>query len=465
MSALLGLFLIACDVLRPIEGGEIVAKTIRQGNEIVLETPMGRHRFPATDFRPIVAAPNWSEKQTVATKGGAAECCTAALWALDHGLVVECEAMIREANRKDPKHQPSARMVAILDRLKTPIKDPTMAPLSRNLPADPRIARGEHVLLMHQHSDEEAAERVAILEIVISAYYLYFASIGIDLSPPTERLASMWFAKKADYLSFLKLEGATAFLTTRGFYQPTRRIVVAYDCRDDANRIKAREANIAAQGELDRFAAQVEKIPVKGRARITVRGEVKSFDRQSAKVLEASLRRQVERRDIILELSRREMDLGVAAHETIHQLAAVSKLCPAGSGFPNSLSEGLAMQFESIEGGRWAGLSKPASIRLHDYRKLESPPKFDPIIRDIGFGPGYKADDYAKAWGLVYYLRVERPKVFLSLLDALRAPSEPSTTVVTRAGNSLSSLLAENENELWHRFMKGLAVRPEPFGP
>ena len=446
--------------LRPIEGGEIVARVSYDGRDVILSTPMGLHRFPASDFRSIERPPLELPSGT-STPG---ECYGSALNSLNRGRLEECEKSIREAHRQDAAHQPSARIVAVLDRLNAPIDDPALAPLVRNLPKDRRIARGPHVLLMHQHSDEEAAERVALLETVISAYYIYFASIGLELPPPKERLASMWFAGKTDYLAFLKTEGATAFLTTRGFYQPTRKLVVAYDCRADPDRIKAREALVAATAEIGHFAQQVAKIPAGRRARIAVRGEVKSFDHASAKALEASLRRQVERREIVMELSRREMDWGVAAHETIHQLVAASRLCGSGPGFPNSLSEGLAMQFEGIEGGLWSGLGKPSGVRLRDYRKLASPPKIDPVIRDIGFGPGYKADDYARAWAVIYYLRVEKPKVFVALLDSLRSPAEPSTTPADRAGETLSGLLAADEAITLHRHIRSLPAKGEPPG-
>ena len=176
------------DILHPIEGGEIVARISRDGDTVILKTLMGQYRYPSSDFRSIISTrdpqKDWPNEQEAASAGSAVQCCETALWALDRGLISECDTMIREANRKDPTHQPSSRMVAVLDRLKAPCKDPDRSALLRNLPTDHRVAVGPHVLLFHQHSDQEASERLEILETVTKAYYLYFASIGIDLPPP-----------------------------------------------------------------------------------------------------------------------------------------------------------------------------------------------------------------------------------------------------------------------------------------
>ena len=114
------------------------------------------------------------------------------------------------------------------------------------------------------------------------------------------------------------------------------------------------------------------------------------------------------------------------------------------------------MQFESIEAGRWAGLMPPSAIRLRDYRALDDAPKMIPTIRDIGFGPGYKGSDYAKAWALIYYLRVQQPMEFVALLDTLRAPNGDGVSAGIRASESLSKVLANDEDTRWRRFMKEL---------
>ena len=58
------------------------------------------------------------------------------------------------------------------------------------------------------------------------------------------------------------------------------------------------------------------------------------------------------------------IDLGTAAHEMIHQLAADSGLLPHHDAFPTWLHEGFAAQFEVIRGGRWAGIGRPTTCDL-----------------------------------------------------------------------------------------------------
>ena len=457
---------VRADILRPVDGGEIVAAITREGTDLLLDTPMGPYRFPRSDFREVVAildpAKEWPARRAKALAGGAPERTSAALWALDYGLIAECEAMLSEVQTVDAKHQPAARMRAALDRLRTSLDDPDLTPLLRGLPAEHRVRRGPHVVLMHQHSDADAAERVAVLENVITAYYLHFAAIGLELAAPTRRIPSMWFAHKDEYVAFLRSEGATAFLNTRGYHHQTRGLVVAFDCRDEPARIRSRETIRSGRAELDKFASQTEKIPVKGRATVRLRGEPRTLDRGGAKTLLESLRRQLDLQEIAGEVSRRDLDWAIAAHETVHQLVALSKLAPRHDAFPNALHEGLAMQFETIVGGRWGGLARPSALRVRDYRTLAALPRLEPTIRDAGFGPGYKAEAYARAWATVYYLRTDRPAVYLALLDGLRAPADHPRPPGERAGEILRSLIEPGEDERWHRWMTKQVRNPDP---
>ena len=76
------------------------------------------------------------------------------------------------------------------------------------MPGTWNVARGPHVVLLHQHDEADAAERVALLERVLTAYYLYLAALGYELKLPAHRLPSAWFARRDDYLAFLHVERA-----------------------------------------------------------------------------------------------------------------------------------------------------------------------------------------------------------------------------------------------------------------
>ena len=76
----------------------------------------------------------WPEKEWDArggrpSPGDAGARFAAAWWALENGLTPQAEALLREAHAADPKHQPTARLVAMLDRLNQPCTDPDLEPL------------------------------------------------------------------------------------------------------------------------------------------------------------------------------------------------------------------------------------------------------------------------------------------------------------------------------------------------
>ena len=86
----------------------------------------------------------------------------AAWWAIENGLTTEVAAELRELHALDPKHQPAARMAAVLTRLDEPCIDPDFDRFQNALGIATRVARGPHVILLHQHSDAEADERIAL---------------------------------------------------------------------------------------------------------------------------------------------------------------------------------------------------------------------------------------------------------------------------------------------------------------
>ena len=142
--------------------------------------------------------------------------------------------------------------------LAEPCIDPDFDRFQKALGIETRVARGPHVILLHQHSDAEADERIALLERVITGYHLLFAAQGVELRVPRRRLVSAWFADQKDYLAFLRSEDAEAFATTRGYFHPTWKAVVAYD---------ARSSDPPANGsqQVGREARRVAPIPRDGR--------------------------------------------------------------------------------------------------------------------------------------------------------------------------------------------------------
>src|SRR5262249_31043406 len=156
------------------------------------------------------------------------------------------------------------------------------------------------------------------------------------------RLVSAWFADKKDFLAFLHAEGADAFSSTRGYYHPTWKAVVAFDARSTSGQRAAREKLTARRQELREYGEEVDKAPAASGIRIQFAGEpARTVGRVEARTFLERLDGEARCETLLLELDRRAIDLGTAAHEMIHQLAVESGLLPRHDAFPHWLHEGL----------------------------------------------------------------------------------------------------------------------------
>jgi len=459
------------------KGGEAQVPATIEGKHVVLSMPDGKLELARDDISKLVPgfwpAGEWDARRGKSRELGAEARFAAAWWGLENGLTSEVAAEVREIHRLDPTHASSARMAAVLDRLENPCSDPDFGGFQKALGIDAKMARGPHVLLFHQHSDAEANERIELLERVVTGYHLLFAAQGIELAVPRRRLVSAWFADKKDYMSFLHSEDADAFASTRGYYHPTWNAVVAFDARSTKEQQAAREKLAARRDELRRLDEQVDKAPARSRIRVKLaEGPVRTVSRVEAKALIDRLGGEITCESLLLELDWRAIDLGTAAHEMIHQLATDSGLVSRHDAFPHWLHEGLAAQFEVIRGGRWAGISRAHDLRLPDFRRLQSPPRLERLVRDAGFGRGYQRDLYAQAWALVYYLRTQRPREFLTFLDLLRGPSSngpvPPLAPADRVFDAFQRAFGTDLDRLeqdWRRFMETVQTPLEQNAP
>ena len=460
------------------KGGEVQLPATVQGDRVILDLPDTRIELLPEDIRKRVPGfwpgAEWEARRRQAQPGGFAARFAAAWWAIENGLTSEVAAELRALHALDPNHGPTARMVAVLDRLDRPCADPDLAGFRQALGTATKVARGPHVVLLHQHSDAEANERVALLERVILGYHLLFAVQGVDLAVPRHRLMSAWLADRKDYLAFLHEQGAEAFGTTSGYFHPTWEAVVAFDARSTAKQQTAREALRARREELRQFAATLDRLPARGRLRVKLADEpARTVGGAEGRALRDRLEREIAYRTALLDLDWRAIDLGTAAHEMVHQLAADSGLLPRHDAFPYWLHEGFAAQFEVIRGGRWAGLSRAHDLRLPDWRKIQPPPKLERLVRDAGFGRGYQRELYAQAWALVYYLRTRHPDAFLTFLDLLRSPGwdDEVSLPQTRADRVFGAFQRAFGSDLeglerdWHRFMAGIQTPLEQHAP
>ncbi len=283
-----------------------------------------------------------------------------------------------------------------------PCGDPEFAEFRSSLGIETKVARGPHILLLHQHSEAEARQRVELLERVVTGFHLLFAAEGMELRTPRRRLVSVWFAEQQDYLDFLHRQGADAFSTTGGYYHPTWDAVVAWDARSGEHQRAARAAVASRRSAMSELAGGIERMPAGGRLRLRLSDEpARMIGRSEGRVLLDRLEREAAYRTLLLDLEWQSLDLGLAAHEMVHQLSADSGLAGRHDAFPYWLHEGLAAQFELVRGGRWAGISRANDHRLPDWRAARPSPRLERLVRDVGFGHGYRRNLYAQAWALV----------------------------------------------------------------
>jgi len=428
-----------------VNGGAIQSPATVSGDHVLIETPVGNVPFHVKDFLKIVpgGCPDreWEARKQDALARGPEARFAATWWALENGLVSEAVSLIRSTRTADRDHRPTARLAAALDRLDRPCEDPDVAPLLRALGVSCSEARSPHVLLLHQHGDADASARLDQLERVVVAYYLSFAGQGIDVNVPGRRLVSVYLKDRGDYLSFLRSQNAGAFRSTLGYYHPTFRAVIAYDARSSGKS----KANGPPLGPSNSEAAPDAPLPHDPRLS------------------------DIRRRRLLNDLDALHRDLGTASHEMVHLLVTESGLEPRPGAFPHWLHEGLAAQFEVFRGGRWSGIGRAHDLRLPDFRAVPPPLNLSGLVRDTGFGHGYRRDLYARSWSLVYFLRKTRPSEFREFLDLLRSPSpgtppDDGTRFDTAFRASFGPDLASTETQ-WQSFMEPIQTPLEENAP
>ena len=412
-------------------GGRLQAPATVRDGVVKVESAVGDYSFLPDDFLKIVSgyAPEreWPTRRDAALKEGAEARFKAAWWALENGLVPESVAMLRSAHTADAGHQPTARLVRLLNRLDRPCVDRDVTGLSLALGLPLENSGSPHVLLLHQIDPEQAAIRLDLLERVLTTYYLILAAHGIELKIPTDRLVSVALRDRDDYVRFLKSQHAGAFQTTRGYYHPTFRAVVTLQHRTDRSEPRTTDLSLDPK------------------------------------------HRDLNRRHLLDECQKRAFEDGTAAHEMIHLLVNESGLAPSAERFPLWLHEGFASQFEVVRGGRWAGVGRAHDLRLPDWGKGDRVIDLEAFLNDAGFGRGYDSALYARSWALVYYLRKVHPERFHVYLDLLRNPETRGDG--TRPATSSERFRKVFEDDLvgfeteWRRYINGVKTPLDENAP
>jgi hypothetical protein len=472
--SLLAPALAQADLLYFEKGGRVELPTRREGKQVILESPMGPLTFDESEFRRIVSRPTpsqeWPDRLKKARAGTSDDRVAAAWWALENGLTDEAVQLIREAHQIDRGNTLAGRLVRVLDELQKPIPDPPdLAQTTKEAGVELKVERGSLALVLYQADPSAARERLRVVEQVATTFLLVFTARGMELHPPRHKLVSIWYQNQVDFVAFLDRSNAGAFRTAQGYYHPVRDVVAAFEAGSNSSHQKGLAAIARRQNELDATEKAINEMPKGARIRITAtQGSPQTLTRLQAQNWLKKARLDLARPGLILDLDRRGVDLGLTAHETVHQLVMNTGFATNHDSFPTWLNEGLAAQFEVVRGGRWAGFGRANDQRLPDWRAMVPGPRLPPLLRDEGFGRGYRRELYAQAWALVYFLRIKHPDKFTTFLDKLRRPSKTgpnrAPAQVVEAYRETFGVLAESEAD-WHRFLREITTPLEESDP
>ena len=368
-------------------GGSIVAEGSRDDDVVTISLAGRSFTFLVTDFRRIVPTEDfstaWAKRLAEVGAGSVADRHASALWALERGHVEEAVQLIKETAKIHHNDPRAARLLALINAIQSPKGDSETARFESALNAEFDAIRTPNLLFLHQNNELAARRKAEFLERIVLAFHLEFGLRDVALELPLARMVCVEWGKRSDYVAFLKSQNAGAFDATNGFYHPTFRTMISYQ-----STLKSGIAPVPAD----------------------------------KKTLGDPTFQDAQRRTLLKTSQKLAEDLGTAAHEMIHLLVSESGLLGEPGNAPLWLHEGLAMQYEFIEGGRWAGINRVQEYRLRDWRNLAKRPDLGGVLNDKGFGKGYKAEAYAKSWALVYYLRAAQPREFQDYLDRLRLP-------------------------------------------
>ncbi len=388
------------DWLRFKGGGNIRVDTTRQGDTIRITAPGGPWRFPASVFDEIRPEEDTAELDRrladAWSKSAPGDRWPILAEALGRNRRELYAAWLDGSEPNADEDPRVTRCRKVLRNWKRGNKANSPRPVRAILPPNLREAGSEHAILLHQHADEPeiVRERLELVEDVAIGLAMMLAAQGSELAPPSQPLVSAYLRRRDEYLAVLHRQNANAFLGTRGFYHPTLKFVLAHDHR-------GRSGTPPAPSKDDRLR-------------------------------------------LLATLEHRSTDLGLLAHETIHQLTVATGLIPRVEALPRWLHEGLAMQFEAIQVDRWAGLARVSPYRHDDWQPFANDARMAPLLRDEGLQGGYNQGAYARSWAFVWFLRSEHPDSLVALLKLLPdQPGQSNAIVRQQLGQPIQAIETE----------------------
>lgn len=378
-------------------------------------------------------------------------CIDAGRWALHHGLLPQFYEAASAAWKIDAEHPTVKKLAAMKRKIDTPLpeKKEREREMLEYLPVGDRMKflRSKHFLLLHDtpaakdpKTKSRARERMELLETVYESFLLKFCLEGFDIEVPEERLKVVLFSHKQEYLAFaasLKSDLSKA----SGFYTMKENIAIFFD--QGTNEIF--EALTVINGQLQAAKANAIKRRL-----------------PNAK----NLVRFADTLQLLIRVSREELDIEVVSHEATHQLAANTGLMPNDAAMPLWAAEGLATYFEAPKQAAWGGIGIVNEERLKSYRELSGDTEhsnLDFVVSDQVFMRAANHETlvsaYGQAWALTHFLmdrHFDKLIEYYQLIAARKSEEQLSSEEYQEAFEQVFGDETTGLNIEWKMYMRGL---------
>jgi hypothetical protein len=263
------------------------------------------------------------------------------------------------------------------------------AKLIADLPKGFRTTSTKHYVVAYNTSEAYAKWNASLYERFFRGFFTFWKRLGNEVYEPEFPLTAIVFEKRADYLRYAAAEDVKNAENMIGYYNQLSNRIATYDLTG------------------------IEGMIPNGRRVNTL-----------------------ELINTILQQPSAERSVATVVHEAVHQLSYNSGLQTRLADNPVSISEGLAMFFESPDlksATGWGGIGKINSFNLVAFRNALATNKQFSIARliqdDSAFhDPATVGTAYGESWALNYFLIKARSKEYAAYLaeQAKRPPLEPS---------------------------------------
>jgi hypothetical protein len=320
---------------------------------------MGKLVFGLNDVK-VLDAPTPTDVfrrkvRRVKTTSKLSEMSEAADWALKHGLIRQFYEAIDEVGKMGASDPRPGRVAALKAKMAEPLTGEAEQEheMRRNVrKPDMKVAVSEHFIMLYD-TDEKPGDRkkplhqsrLDLLERVYEAFLLKFYSRGVELEIPKERLQTILFSDKKDYMLYAT-SLSPSLASTAGFWDPMTNLSVFYDRSSDESSQMMKKISLMFDKEKEAALRQ----------------------RNAAT---KHIVRMANTMKLLIKISMENKDIEVVSHEGTHQMAGNTGLFPRHVAIPAWGHEGLATYFEAPDDAAWSGMGAVNRERLAWYRALE----------------------------------------------------------------------------------------------